>query len=135
MSEFFSFTLGGVETIDQFNARVAQFCRENIVVDVFPSCSGQTLALSLTEPDDLPFPLPFAYQPYVLVANKADMPSLEKQLDAVSGKLIESIAAANDLDEEDLNVTRTMLISMPGEVDQTFIMMLVVIGAVEASGE
>ncbi len=135
MSEFFSFTLGGVETLDQFNARVAQFCRENIVVDVFPSCSGQTLALSLTEPEDLPFPLPFAYQPYVLVASKADMPSLEKQLGDVCDKLIESVAAASDLDEDDLNVTRTMLISMPGNVDQTFIMMLLVIGTVETSGE
>ncbi len=135
MSEVFTFTPGGVETIDAFNARLAPFCGEGDIVDVFPSCGGSTLVLSLTEPEDIPFPMPFAYQPYVMLAHEADMLTLEKTLGEVSKKLIKNVAAANDVGEDEIIITRTQLISLPAEPKASYILMLVVIGTIDTEAE
>jgi hypothetical protein len=134
MSEQFTHTPGGAETIDQFNARVAQFCRDNQVVNVVPSVSGRTLLLTLAEQDDVPFPMPIVYQPHTVIAREPDMATLEKSIEVIKEKLQEAVKQSFELEELPL-VTMVQLHPMPSEPSSCYILMLVAIGYVEMEAE
>jgi hypothetical protein len=72
----------GAESIDAFNARVAEVCRdeEAAVVDVEPSMAGEALVLSLTESSDLPVAMPLAILPVVALIPANRRLELEKAL-------------------------------------------------------
>ena len=72
----------GAESIDAFNARVAEVCRseDTAVVDTEPSLAGDTLVLSLTEAGDLPVQLPLAILPIVRVLTPKQQLEMEKTL-------------------------------------------------------
>jgi hypothetical protein len=72
----------GAESIDAFNARVAEVCRdeEAAVVDVEPSMAGEALVLSLTESSDLPVAMPLAILPVVVLIPANRRLEMEKAL-------------------------------------------------------
>ncbi len=131
MSEVFTYTPGGAETLDQFNTRVAQFCRDNEVVDVVPSTGGETLMLSLTEPDDLPYEVPTLLQPFVLRAGVRDMPTLEVSLAALRPQLAKSLG----LPVDELSILRTSLLSIPSSVQDSYIILIITVGMLEDDGK
>lgn len=111
MSEVFCFTIGGAETIEAFNNRLASYCNENPIVGVVPSVLGGTLMLSLTELEDIPFPLPMAVQPLVLILHPQMLQNLEQVVTDTHKHIRDSYATANKLDKDDaeLSIVQTTL--------------------------
>lgn len=94
--EIFTFTPGGIETIDAFNMRLAKFASEQNVVGVKSSTIGGTLVLSLALDQDLP-PAPVLLRPFVGVVGNAGLEALETALTAVLDAM-----KAQDKPEDDI---------------------------------
>lgn len=89
MSDPLVFDPRGVESLKDFNNRIAQFCQsaDTPVVNVVASLSRQCLVLSLAEPGDFPYPLYHAMQPIIFPLSEAD----HRQLEATLVRLCEEI--------------------------------------------
>ncbi len=100
MSEIFSYHPKGGESLEAFNARIAQFCSDNPTVDMRIATYGEGgIALSLIEDADVPFPMIAALQPVVLWLDEKRAVALEREVSAYQKRLIEQ--------QSDLSVLRT----------------------------
>ncbi len=105
MSEIFSYHPEGGETLEAFNARIAQFCSDNATVDLDASSFlDEGLALSLVEAEDLQFMLTRALQPVVMLLDKKQAITLERVVGDYQKRLMES--------RQDSAIIRTKVVSL-----------------------
>lgn len=126
--EVFTHTLGGLEKLEDFNGRLHTFCMSAPVHDVTPSVAGNTLMLSLTEPEDLGSDNPVCILPQVAYIAKENIGDLER----IVSKIIEHL---RELDSEDTPSTPFRAF-MHGTADGgVFVVIVVFCGMVDDSLE
>lgn len=132
--EVFSFTNGGLETLEAFNTRLRDFCVANPVLTIVPSTAHDTLLLSLVEavdaigddmaPEDAAELVCFI--PVVMWVEAKDLPQLERQLSAVVTTLREA-----DSDDNPSAPAHATLYPTPGGA---FVVLLINSGGLDLSG-
>lgn len=70
------------EKLDDFNARLADYCQDNDVVNLQVSCTGSGLMLSTTEPEDTGMTPPLVLLPVVYAYAPAEAKRLEQMMNA-----------------------------------------------------
>ncbi len=124
MSEVFSFSAGGTETIAAFNVRIGQFCADNPVVAVQVSMRGDEILLSLMEDHDTPFPIPNAVQPFVkLVEPEGSLENIvtneHMQIRTAVIKRVRS--GGGQMDFDDVSILQTTFHSLYSEPNRGFL--------------
>ncbi len=111
MSEVFSFSESGSETLDDFNGRLAQYCADNPVVNVDVSVLGDEVFLSLMETCDTPFALTQALQPFVGIVEPGGLEAvITKNHEEIRDSIVnEAKANGEKLDVEDISILKTTL--------------------------
>lgn len=91
MSEImFYFGQGGTETLEAFNARLAQFCSDNAIVDIDAKPAFKDgISVALTEADDMMFMLTRCVQPIVLMFRENQAATMEREISAYQQRLLE----------------------------------------------
>ncbi len=79
--DIFTFTPGGIESIDAFNARLAAYAANNNVTGVRSSLMGSTLVMSMALDQDLPAPI--LLRPFVGIVPPSSIATLETALSTV----------------------------------------------------
>lgn len=128
--DLFTYTPGGVESIDAFNQRLAAYAASNNVIGVVTSQLGTTLLLSLALADDLPqVPPPPLLRPFVAVIDPTGLNTLETSLT----DLLTAIKAEDDEDKGVMSVpVECKAYSAPhGGFQAGYAVFLIVIGALE----
>ncbi len=137
MSEVFSFAESGSETIENFNARLAQYCADNPVVNVDVSVLGDEIVLSLMETCDTPFALTQALQPFVHIT---ECGGLEAKLMKLHTEIRDSIVAdARDSGEkivaEDISILKTTLHPYSTDASKGFSVIILNAYQIELDGD
>ncbi len=96
--DIFTFTPGGIESIDAFNGRLAAYAANNNVTGARTSILGNTLVLSLTLDQDIPAPL--LLRPFVGLIGADGLPGLETALTNV----LDAIKAEDNPEKEVMSV-------------------------------
>ncbi len=96
--EIFTWMPGSPETIEEFNARVAEFClaENSNVVDVASALAGPAILLSLTQAEDLVLVSPMVLLPIVVLLDKTDIPRLEAKLTEICDVIKGTVAGDGD---------------------------------------
>lgn len=116
MSEIFSYHPKGGESLEAFNARIAQFCSDNPTVDLRIAPYGEGgIALSLIEDADVPFPMIAALQPVVLWLDEKRAIALEREVSAYQKRLVDQ--------QPDLSVLRTDVFATTGNAAYVVILL------------
>ena len=125
--DIFTYTPGGVESIDAFNQRLAAYAASNNVTGVVTSLLDTTLVLSLAVADDLPSPI--LLRPFVAVIDPTGLNTLETALT----NLLTDIKAEDDTDEGVMSVpVECKVYSAPhGGFQAGYAVFLIAIGELE----
>lgn len=125
--DIFTYTPGGVESIDAFNQRLAAYAASNNVTGVVTSLLDTTLVLSLAVADDLPSPI--LLRPFVAVIDPTGLNTLETALT----NLLTDIKAEDDADEGVMSVpVECKVYSAPhGGFQAGYAVFLIAIGELE----
>jgi len=125
--DIFTYTPGGIESIDAFNERLAAYAASNNVTGVVASVLDTTLVLSLAVADDLPALL--LLRPFIAVIDPKGLNTLETALT----DLLTAIKAEDSADDGVMSVpVECKVYSAPhGGFQAGYAVFLIAIGELE----